>query len=112
MATSIKRREQARRGNGGRKSKKQQARKRRRGPTAKEKSAFVYKHRFLIVKRSGNLTKKDWADLVQMFRYLPELRTLWYFCQGVYQLFSAEQVIRLARSGEPGLSADVTVDVR
>jgi hypothetical protein len=32
-----------------------------------------------------------------MFRYLPELRTLWYFCQDVYQLFSSEQVTRLAR---------------
>jgi Transposase len=97
------RRQQARRGQAGRKrrrgrrSEKQKRRERRRGPRNKEKAAFVYKHRFLIVKRSGGLTKKDWADLVQMFRYLPELRTLWYFCQEVYQLFSAEQVIRLAR---------------
>src|SRR4051812_12320582 len=97
------RRQQARRGQAGRKrrrgrrSAKQKRRQRRRGPRNKEKAAFVYKHRFLIVKRSGGLTKKDWADLVQMFRYLPELRTLWYFCQEVYQLFSAEQVIRLAR---------------
>src|SRR5436309_281043 len=51
------RRGQARRGNGGRKrprgrpSKAQQRRRQRRGPTAKEKAAFVYKHRYLIVKR-------------------------------------------------------------
>jgi transposase-like protein len=32
-----------------------------------------------------------------MFGYLPELRQLWYFCQEVYQLCSAEQVQRLAR---------------
>ena len=32
-----------------------------------------------------------------MFGYLPELRTLWYFCRDVYELFSTEQVIRLAR---------------
>src|SRR4051794_12331748 len=49
------RREQARRGNSGRKrrpgrpSKAQQQRRQRRGPTNKEKAAFVYKHRFLIV---------------------------------------------------------------
>jgi Transposase len=97
------RRQQARRGNGGRKRrrgrprKEQQARTRRRGPTSKEKATFVYKHRFLIVKRSENLDRKDWDNLCQMFHYLPELRPLWYFCQEVYQLFSAEQVVRLAR---------------
>jgi hypothetical protein len=97
------RRGQARRGNAGRKrrrgraSKKQQARRRRRGPTNKVKSAFVYKHRFLIVKRTENLTKKDWDDLCQMFQYLPELRPLWHFCRDVYQLFNTEQVVRLAR---------------
>ena len=97
------RRGQARRGNGGRKrrrgrkSQKQQARARRRGPTAKEKAAFVYKHRFLIVKRTENMNRKDWEDLGQLFEYLPELRPLWYFCREIYLLFSTEQVIRLAR---------------
>ena len=32
-----------------------------------------------------------------MFRCLPGLRTLWYFCREVYELFNAEQVVRLAR---------------
>ena len=97
------RRQQARRGKAGRKrprgrqSQKQKRRQRRRGPTVKEKAKFVYKHRYLIVKRTENLSKEDWADLVQMFAYLPELRPLWYFMQDVYRLFSAEQVIRLAR---------------
>src|SRR5213078_2037629 len=69
------RRGQARRGQAGRprrrgrRSKKQQRRARRRGPTAKEKSAFVYKHRFLIVKRAAHMTGKDWDNLCQMFRY-------------------------------------------
>ena len=97
------RRQQARRGKAGRKrprgrqSHKQKRRQRRRGPTVKEKAKFVYKRRYLIVKRTENLSKEDWADLVQMFAYLPELRPLWYFMQDVYRLFSAEQVIRLAR---------------
>jgi hypothetical protein len=97
------RRCQARRGQSGRKrqrgrpTEKQKRRARRRGPTNKEKSAFVYKHRFLIVKRLENLTKKDWDNLTVMFGYLPELRPLWYFCREVYQLFTTEQVIRLAR---------------
>ena len=97
------RRQQARRGNCGRKrrrgrqSEKQKRRARRRGPTLKEKASFVYKHRFLIVKRTENLTKKDWENLGQMFRYLPEVRELWYFCREDYRLFSTEQVVRLAR---------------
>jgi hypothetical protein len=97
------RRGQARRGRAGRKrrrgrqSAKQKRRARRRGPTNKDKAAFVYKHRFLIVKRTENLTRPDWDKLTQMFRYLPQLRPLWYFCSEVYQLFSTEQVIRLAR---------------
>jgi hypothetical protein len=97
------RRRQARRGKAGRKrcrgrqSEGQKRRARRRGPTNKEKAAFVYRHRFLIVKRTENLTRKDWDDLFQMFCYLPELRRLWDFCREVYQLFSTEQVIRLAR---------------
>jgi Transposase len=97
------RRQQANRGKAGRKrprgrqSEKQKRRARRRGPTNKDKASFVYKHRFLIVKRTDKLSQQEWQDLVQMFKYLPELRTLWYFCRDVYQLFSTEQVIRLAR---------------
>jgi hypothetical protein len=97
------RREQARRGRAGRKrgrgrqAEKRKRRARRRGPTNKEKAAFVYRHRFLIVKRTENLTRKDWEHLCQAFQYLPGLRPLWHFCRDVYQLFSADQVIRLAR---------------
>ena len=97
------RREQARRGCGGRKrkrgrpSKKQQAARERRGPTNKEKAAFVYKHRYLIVKRPENLSEHESKRLVQMFEYLPQLRQLRRFCLEVYQLFDTEQVTRLAR---------------
>jgi hypothetical protein len=96
------RRRQARRGNGGRPRRRGRGaqggrRQRRRGPTAKDKAAFVYKHRFLIVKRSNKLSEREWMDLRQMFEYLPELRTLWSFCAEVYQLFSDDQVVRLAR---------------
>jgi hypothetical protein len=97
------RRRQARRGNAGRRhrrgrlSAKRKGRRHRRQPRLKEQSAFVYKHRFLIVKRTEHLTRSDWDHLIQMFRYLPELRPLWQFCQEVYQLFSVEQVVRLAR---------------
>jgi hypothetical protein len=96
------RRQQARRGNGGRPRQRGRGaqggqRQRRRGPTAKEKATFVYKHRFLIVKRSENLTESEWVNLRRMFEYLPKLRDLWKFCGEVYQLFSTDQVVRLAR---------------
>jgi hypothetical protein len=97
------RRAHARRGNAGRKRRRgrpgqgHKRRARRRRPTNKEKAAFVYKHRFLIVKRTENLTRKDWEHLCQAFQYLPDLRRLWHFCRDVYQLFSPDQVIRLAR---------------
>ena len=97
------RRQQAKRGKGGRKrkrgrpSKKQRARRRRRGPTCKEKAAFVYKRRFLVVKRQENLSEREKADLVVMFEYVPELRVLRKFCLEVYELFNSEQVVRLAR---------------
>jgi hypothetical protein len=97
------RRQQARRGRSGRQrrrgrpSKKQQRQQQRRGPSNKEKAAFVSKHRFLIVKRLEKLTKREREQLCQMFQYLPELRTRWSFCGAVYELFSDEQVARLAR---------------
>jgi len=102
-AVRRRRRQQARRGKCGRKrrrgrpSKKQQQRRQRRGPTNKEKAAFVYKHRFLIVKGTDKLSKREWEHLCQLFQYLPPLRTLWSFCREVYELFSDEQVARLAR---------------
>jgi hypothetical protein len=84
----------ARRGNAGRKrrrgrpSRAQRAARRRRGPTAKEKAAFVFRHRHLIVKRTESLGKAGWDDLVQMFEYLPELRVLWRFAGDVRDLFA------------------------
>jgi transposase-like protein len=85
-----------RRGNCGRKrqrgrpSKKQQAVWAGCGPTLKQKAGFILKHRFLIVKKTSDLDKQQWQDLVQMFDYLPELRTLWYFACEVRGLFQKE----------------------
>jgi hypothetical protein len=94
---------QARRGRAGRKrrrgrpSKRRQARRRQRGPTAKAKAAFVWKHRFLIVKRRAKLTKTEKEGLAQLFAYLPELRPLWSFSQDVYQLLDDSKTLRVAR---------------
>lgn len=97
------RRAQARRGRAGRKrrrgrpSKRQQARRRGRGPTAKDKAAFVWRHRFLIVKRTAKLTEAERKDLVQVLAYLPELRPLRSFSQELYQLFGESKTLRVAR---------------
>ena len=95
------RRTQARRGRAGR-----QRRRGRPAPAAADSAAawpdhqgeggFVGRHRFLIVKRS-ELTKAEWDNLVQMFGYLPELRTLWYFSQEMYQLLKDSMTLRVAR---------------
>ena len=71
--------------------------KRPRKPKVEDPAAFVFKHRFLIVKRSKNMKDQDWQNLRQMYQYLPELGLLRSFCDDVYELFSTEQVIRLAR---------------
>jgi hypothetical protein len=97
------RRTQARRGRAGRKrprgrpSKRQQARRRQRGLTAKEKAAFVWKHRFLVVKRAAKLTQAEKGDLKQLLAYLPALRTLWSFSQDLYRLLDDSPTLRVAR---------------
>ena len=85
-----------RRGNGGRQrqpgrpSKAQQAARAAAGPTLKQKADFILKHRFLIVKDSGELDKQQWEDLAKMFEYQPELRALWYFACEVRRLYEKE----------------------
>jgi hypothetical protein len=96
------RRAQARRGRAGRKRRRGRPRKRQRArrqrePTAKEKAAFVWKHRFLIVKRAPQLTAAERDDLKQLWAYLPELRTLWSFSQDLYRLLDDSPTLRVAR---------------
>jgi hypothetical protein len=82
----------SRRGKAGRKKKRGRKGARskdaaRRGLTLKEKSSFVFKHRYLIVKRRENFTETDRDDLGRMLSYLPELVTLRRFADRMYWLF-------------------------
>jgi Transposase len=85
----------ARRGRAGRKKKRgrkgaeRRAAAARRGMTLKEKSAFVFKHRHLVVKRREKLTESERAELVRMLEYLPELATLRRFADRISWLFDA-----------------------
>jgi Transposase len=97
------RRARARRGNAGRKRKrgrpKKGAKKRAasKGPTNKEKAAFVFRRRYLIVKRAESLGERERADLGVMFGYEPGLKALWRFSQEVYRVWRAGQSRRVAR---------------
>jgi hypothetical protein len=94
---------QARRGRAGRTrrrgrpSKRQQRRRRQRGPTAKQKAAFIWKHRFLIVKETAKLSKAEREDLEQLLAYLPPLRRLRSFSQDIYRLLEDSKTLRVAR---------------
>ena len=83
------RRAMSRRGRAGRKKKrgrkgaKRRAAAARRGWTLKEKSAFVFRHRHLIVKRRENFKASDGEDLARMLSYLPELATLRRFAESL-----------------------------
>jgi hypothetical protein len=93
------RRQKARQGNAGRKPRKgrpRQGAKKRRGPTAKDKAHFVFKHRHLIVKRRENLSAREKEDLRTMLEYVPALGVLRRFTDRLLRLFEAEQSERQA----------------
>jgi hypothetical protein len=88
MRTAMNRRGKAgRKKKRGRKGAKAKAKIARRGLTVKEKAHFVFKHRYLIVKRREKLAETEQADLKQMLEYLPGLATLRRFADRLYWLF-------------------------
>ncbi len=94
------RRQMARRGNRGRKRKRGRPAKshpKRKGLTNKEKAHYVFKRRYLVVKRRDNLTDQERDDLATMLSYLPELATLRSFVDRVYGLFEEGQSAHRAK---------------
>jgi transposase-like protein len=88
MRKAMNRRGQAgRKKKRGRKGAKSKGAAARRGMTVKEKANFVFKRRYLIVKRRENLTESELDDLTRMLEYLPELSTLRRFADRIYWLF-------------------------
>jgi transposase-like protein len=97
MRTAMNRRGKAgRKKKRGRKGAKAKATAARRGMTVKEKAHFVFKPRYLIVKRRENLTESERGDLAQMLEYLPELATLRQFADRIYWMFDASKDFRQA----------------
>jgi transposase-like protein len=98
MRTAMGRRGKAgRKKKRGRKGAKSKATATRRGMTIKEKMSFVFKHRYLIVKRRENLTERERDDLRQTLEYLPELATLRRFADRIYWLFDTPGDFHQAR---------------
>jgi hypothetical protein len=92
----------------GRKRAKRRAAAARRGPTLKEESAFVFKHRHLIVKRREKLSESEQQDLWRMFFYLPGLVTLRHFADRIYWLFDAPKDYHQASCRRAALVRDMT----
>lgn len=57
----------------------------------KEKSKFIFKRRYLIVKRRENLSGQENQDLKTMLEYLPALRSLRKFADKLHRLFEPKQ---------------------
>jgi Transposase len=105
------RRGMARRGRAGRKKERGRkgAKRRagtRRGLTLKEKSAFVFRHRHLIVKRREELSESERQDLWRMFSYLPGSLTLRHFADRVHWLFDAPKDYHQASCRRAALVGD------
>ena len=60
-------------------------------------AAFVFKRRYLIVKRVETLSEPERIDLAQMLDYLPDLNALWKFSQDIYKVWATEQGRATAR---------------
>jgi hypothetical protein len=95
------RRELQRRGRRGRKRQpgrpKKGTRSRRRQRKLQDKAHFVYKHRYLIVKRPETLTLPEQKALAQLLDDAPALRVLRAFVAEVYRLFEAVQLLAPAK---------------
>jgi hypothetical protein len=74
----------------------------------KEKAHFIFKRRFLIVKRRDRLTEQEQQDLATMLEYLPELRTLRDFADALQRLFAVDQYEEQARERWRRLQSNAT----
>jgi hypothetical protein len=74
----------------------------------KEKAQFIFKRRYLIVKRRDRLTEQEQHDLATMLEYLPELRTLRDFADAMQRLFAVEQYEEQARERWRRLQSNAT----
>lgn len=63
----------------------------------KERAHFIFKRRYLIVKRRDKLTEQEQRDLATLLEYLPELRPLRDFADAMQRLFAVDQYAEQAK---------------
>ena len=85
-------------------SAQQAARQRRR--ELQQHRQFVFRNRYLIVRRRESLSARQGQDLVQMLEYLPALRLLRRFVDQVHKLFEHAQTSAQAWQRFADLQAD------
>jgi hypothetical protein len=82
----------------GRPSKAQQRARVRYGARKREQAYFIWKHRYLLVRRPETLSGRDRCNLSRMFAALPALRRLRAFVLGVYGIFRPDVSVPQATS--------------
>ncbi len=87
-------------------SPQQLARQRRR--QLHEKKQFVFRHRYLLVRRRDSLSARERQDLAQMLDYLPDLRLLRRFVERLHKLFERAQTVAQAWQRWADLQADAS----
>ena len=85
---------------------RRKARAERRGLTNQEKSAFISKRRYLIVKRRERMSPRERLDLEKMLSYLPELKALRDFVDRLEMLFEESQSEALAWGRHAALTSN------
>lgn len=93
------------RGRRGRWPKSQEDRRRRRREL-KQQAAFVFRHRYLLVRRRAALGERERQTLRALLEYVPAFRVLRRFVDGVHQLFDHAQTEEQAWQRHAALQAD------
>ena len=75
---------------------KAQAERRRRRRELRQKAKFVFRHRYLIVRRRELLSARQRKDLSTLLEYLPSLRVLRQFVDRLHRLVEQTQTVEQA----------------
>jgi hypothetical protein len=87
---------------------KAQAERRGRRRELRRRATFVFRHRYLIVRRRQALSARERRDLIALLDYLPSLRVLRQFVDRLHQVFDHAQTAEQARERFAALRAEAT----
>jgi hypothetical protein len=75
---------------------KAQAQRRQRRRQLRQKAKFVFRHRYLLVRRRQSLSTRERKDLIVLLEYLPSLRVLRQFVDQLHRLVARAQTVAQA----------------